>query len=129
MHKVKRIAQWCAALILSAALLGAFLWWQNYGLMTVRTVVRADVDQSLRIMQLSDLHGTWFGEGQAWLKRAAEQIQPDAIVLTGDILDKRHDNEAALALIPALAAVAPVYYVTGNHERIDKDAGNGDLTG
>ena len=49
-------------------------------------------------------------------KRVAAQ-QPSAIVLTGDMIDSRRTKvEPTIALAQRLAELAPVYYVTGNHE-------------
>ena len=42
---------------------------------------------------------------------------PDIIAVTGDIIDSRKtDTETALDFLANALAVAPVYYVTGNHE-------------
>lgn len=43
--------------------------------------------------------------------------KPDLIVFTGDLIDSRRYNEKpSLTLIEQLVDLAPVYYVTGNHE-------------
>ena len=69
-----------------------------------------------RIVHLSDLHGHEYGEGNAdLLARVAEQ-KPDLIVITGDVVDQESQLEMIPALAKGLAAVAPAYYVTGNHE-------------
>lgn len=45
--------------------------------------------------------------------------KPDAIFLTGDLIDFRiTDVERSLLFIDKLVEISPVYYVTGNHEAI-----------
>lgn len=68
----------------------------------------------LHIAQISDLHNADFGE--RILEKLA-QAEPDVIVLTGDLIDSRNtDVAAALAFAEGAAAIAPCYYVPGNHE-------------
>lgn len=46
-----------------------------------------------------------------------KQEKPDIIVITGDLIDNdRVDVAVALNLVRQLCEIAPVYYVTGNHE-------------
>lgn len=71
-----------------------------------------------RIVQLSDLHGASFGRGNAHLLAAVRAAQPDYIFLTGDLVDRSTAApEAYAASVGAsLSAIAPTFYVTGNHE-------------
>ena len=70
-----------------------------------------------RILQISDLHNTAFGaQNHRLLDRMAE-ARPDVIVFTGDMIDSRRTDLAiALAFAEQAVAIAPCYYVTGNHE-------------
>ena len=45
-----------------------------------------------------------------------ENAQPDLIVITGDLIDQESQYDALPALMDRLTAIAPTYYVTGNHE-------------
>ncbi|MBQ9414844.1 MAG: metallophosphoesterase [Clostridia bacterium] len=73
-----------------------------------------------RIVQLSDLHAKDWGDQ---LVEKVIEAAPDIIVITGDWIDCYHDNIApAQAYLPRLAAVAPIYYVAGNHEAYSKRA-------
>lgn len=78
------------------------------------------IDQDLdgyRIVQISDLHNATFGKNNKYLLGKIETLQPDMIVLTGDLIDSNHTNvKGALSFAKAAAAICPVYYVTGNHE-------------
>ncbi len=77
-----------------------------------------------RIAQLSDLHNAQFGDGNKTLLSLLAQAYPDAIFLTGDLVDSRHpDFDVALELAAQAVAIAPTYYVPGNHEsRLDYDS-------
>jgi predicted MPP superfamily phosphohydrolase len=71
----------------------------------------------LKIVHLSDLHGKSFGQGQRGIVQKVEAAQPDLVVFTGDLIDRQRGGaQAGLELLEQLAQIAPVYYVTGNHE-------------
>jgi len=70
-----------------------------------------------KIVQVSDLHNKMFGQGQSRILREIEGLEPDIIVVTGDLIDRRKFNlEAAMFIINGAMEIAPVYYVSGNHE-------------
>ncbi|MBO4832353.1 MAG: metallophosphoesterase [Oscillospiraceae bacterium] len=69
-----------------------------------------------RIVQISDLHARRFGEGNRRLMEAVLTADPDIIAVTGDLIDSDNQGETAREILGALAPIAPVYYVTGNHE-------------
>ena len=58
-----------------------------------------------------------FGEDNEMLIELLFQTDPDMIVITGDLIDSRQtDIEIALGFAVKAVQIAPVYYVTGNHE-------------
>lgn len=122
--KNEKKARWCVYLLI-AALLGVFLWWNNCALTISYLEIESDVEQGIRILHLSDLHGAWFGKDQSRIVRYAGEIGPDVIAVTGDFIDARHDERAAVSLIERLSLIAPVYCVTGNHEELERRAGTG----
>ncbi len=70
-----------------------------------------------RIVHISDLHNAEFGQNNRKLLQKISECEPDIIVITGDLADARHtDLNVALSFAEGAAAIAPVYYVTGNHE-------------
>ena len=70
-----------------------------------------------RIAQLSDIHGgDLLGEDGEKLISALKDEKPSIIVITGDIADEENPPEKLRGLLLRLTALAPVYYVTGNHE-------------
>lgn len=122
--KNKKKARQCVYLLI-AALLGVFLWWNNCALSISEVEIPAGVEEGVRILHLSDLHGAWFGKDQSRIVRYAGEIGPDVIAITGDFIDARHDERAAISLIERLSWIAPVYCVTGNHEKLERRAGTG----
>lgn len=70
-----------------------------------------------RIAQISDLHNAEFGEDNIKLINALKDIKADIIVITGDLIDSRRtDTDIAVSFVKQALELAPVYYVTGNHE-------------
>ncbi len=110
-------------LLVLAALVAACILLSKYGLEVTRLKLGfeelpAGFD-GFRIVQLSDLHGSRFGENNARLLEAVAAEGPDIIALTGDFLDEG-ETERELpeleALVRELSAIAPVYFVSGNHD-------------
>ena len=73
--------------------------------------------EGYRIVQISDLHNDTFGSDNRELISAVRKEKPDVIFITGDYIDSRRTNvQTAVSLTKELVRIAPVYYVTGNHE-------------
>ena len=112
-----------AILIAALVLLALLAWavWANGAPVLTRYGVSDDeipeAFDGFKIAQISDLHNAAFGEGNSKLLKILAGAEPDIIVITGDLIDSRHtDTGAALSFVRAAAELAPVYYVTGNHE-------------
>lgn len=110
------------ALFLLAALAALFIRWSNTALQTayfdpVFTGLPEGFD-GCRIVVLGDLHTADFGGDNQALLDAVREETPDYIFFVGDLLDALHDVPAdyAAAVAGGLSAIAPSYYVTGNHE-------------
>ena len=69
-----------------------------------------------RLVVLSDLHGKRFGRQHSRLLEAVRGAKPDFICLCGDMMDEWSCTEYLRPLLEGLVEIAPVYYVTGNHE-------------
>lgn len=99
----------------------AFLKWQNDSIVISEMVFKNDsVTESFdgyKILHISDLHNKEFGSKQNRLLSKIEMTNPDIIVITGDLIDSNHtDIDIAMELIHGAIDIAPIYYVSGNHE-------------
>ena len=107
-------------LVLTALLAAGFLLWGNCSLQTTETALVSPalppVFDGLRIVELADLHGRVFGRGSRRLLAAVRRAEPDLICIDGDLFDEHTDLAMLPPLLRGLCAIAPVYYVTGNHE-------------
>lgn len=98
-----------------------FFYTQNNGLVqSSHTIRSADIPTAFNgftITHLSDLHSKEFGnQNQRLISKVIKQ-EPDVIFMTGDLIDSYSSNNGeGTALMEQLVEVAPVYFVTGNHE-------------
>ena len=121
-HPKRRTRRNLAVLALSALCLAGFLYWDNTALQVTRfDPVFSDLPAGFdgcRIVVLSDLHGASFGAHNADLLAAVAAEQPEYIFFLGDLEDKYRGPEDGYPAETArgLSAIAPTYYVTGNHE-------------
>ena len=75
------------------------------------------VFDGFRIVHISDLHNKMFGDNQTEILGKIKGLSPDIIVITGDLIDRRrYDLDSAMAFVSGAVKIAPVYYVSGNHE-------------
>ena len=102
-------------IILAILIIAVFLYYQNNHIDVTRYKIESDkIESRVKIAHLSDLHSKPF-------KAVAERlgkIKPDLIMITGDYInDKGKNKDKMLAFGKELLKIAPVYYITGNHER------------
>lgn len=117
------IALICIGAVLSAVAIAIFIYLSNNLLQTsIYEVESQKIKNTVTIVQLSDLHGKQFGKGNQRLLKKVGAKSPDIIVITGDIIHKYDDKDikVALELVEKLKDIAPVYYVSGNHEMRNK---------
>ena len=114
-HYIKKIVQAVFVLFVLVVLI------DNVTIHTTLTrVTIKDLPKSFdgyRIVQVSDLHNNVYGMGQSYLLAKIREARPDAIVVTGDLIDRNTRNmDNAMLFINGAVDIAPVFYVTGNHE-------------
>ena len=121
-HSRKHPFRRLAVLAVFLLVLVFFFRWENTALQIARfdpvfTDLPAGFD-GCRIVVLSDLHGAEFGEDNQTLFQAVADQSPEYIFYLGDLEDKYRGPEPgyAEAVAAGLTAIAPTYYVTGNHE-------------
>ncbi len=79
----------------------------------------------LRIVQLTDLHGRVFGRDQSDRLRRVRALQPDLVLVTGDMYGyQAHTPEERAPITDLFRTLAenwPTYAILGNHEARDPD--------
>lgn len=121
--KTQKIKKRFVLLCVLAVLLALIIWtaWGNTALMVNTISVSSDRIPAgfsgYRIAQVSDLHNAEFGAGNTKLLQTISENTPNIIVITGDLIDMNHTNmDTVLDFIKNAVQIAPIYYVTGNHE-------------
>lgn len=121
MIKLSRKAKTLIILVIFIVICIAFSIWQNNSIV----ISNFDYNKSelptefnnFKIVHISDLHNKVFGDEQDKLIGKVEDLSPNIIVITGDLIDRRRYNlEKAMLFINSAVKIAPVYYVSGNHE-------------
>ena len=70
-----------------------------------------------KIIQISDFHNNTSSKLTKKLIEKIKNQKPNIIVITGDLIDSTKTNvDIAIDMIKEIIEIAPVYYVTGNHE-------------
>ena len=116
----KKTARRLPVALMLLLLAGVWFVWQQNGIATEVFQVSSSrlppaFDQ-LRVVQVSDLHGKEFGKDSKGLLEKISQLKPDLIAVTGDLIDREEQLAMVPPLAEGLAAIAPTFYVTGNHE-------------
>ncbi len=102
-------------ILFAILLLFVFCYYQNNKIdLTEYTVKSKNIMNDTKIVHLSDLHSKPFKKVISKLSG----IKPDAIMITGDYINDHCKNkDKMLEFGKELVKIAPVFYITGNHER------------
>ena len=100
-----------------AIITGAFCYYQNNKISITNLKVKGEVNNRIRIVQISDLHSKEFGKNNSTLYKIIIKQKPDIIVATGDLIDSnmKRINEI-IEFCSRLNKKIPVYYILGNNE-------------
>lgn len=105
------------AVVVLGVVCGYNAWVNRHFKTTFYQVSSGKVVDELRIVQLSDLHNSVYGDNNSELTEKIRDLQPDIIVMTGDMIEEKNDDiRTVLDLCRELSETAPVYYIYGNHE-------------
>lgn len=97
-----------------------FLTWQNNSVVIANYVYKNEKIpkgfDGYKILHISDLHNkNFYGR----LSKKIKKINPDIIFITGDLIDRRKTRiDIAMKFISEVIEIAPIYYVSGNHEQL-----------
>lgn len=112
---------WTIIIVIVVAALLVFLYLEDKWIVVTPEIYTdsriPDDFNNLRILHVSDLQSAYFGKHQDRLIKKASQAEPDYIFFTGDLVDRNRTNlRASMEAVSRLQEIAPVYFVTGNHE-------------
>lgn len=122
---IKRIITIVIILIV-LLLVGIYLYFENNTL----EVSKYDINSSkiseefngYKIAQISDFHNTRSSKLKKSIIESLKEEKPNIIVITGDLIDSYRTNiDISINFIKEINEIAPIYYVTGNHESRIKD--------
>lgn len=116
--KVRRVLK---LFFIITALIIFFIWQNNAIVITNYEYIHSELPkgfESYRIVQVSDLHNKDY---HGRLSEKIRKINPDIIVITGDLIDRRNTRmDIATEFIQQIVKIAPIYYVSGNHEQLSE---------
>ena len=96
-----------------------YLWYQDSSLSIRKHTVKTEknIKENIQIVHISDFHNTHIKKLRSDIIQHLRETKPDYIMITGDLIDSRRtDIDSAIAFVNEITEIAPVYYVTGNHE-------------
>lgn len=109
-----------SVIIIVVGILTIFFVWQNNAVVIANYRYKNEKIPNkfngYRILHISDLHNkNFYGR----LTEKIRKINPNIIVITGDLIDRRKTKiDTATEFIKEVIEIAPIYYVTGNHEQL-----------
>lgn len=118
-EKKKRKRHGCRNFILYCLIVAAVWYFGTFTLKTTEVTIESDkIQDSITIVQISDLHGSEFGADNEYLIDAVASAEPDFVVVTGDMYtaEDEEGQDTAVALLHRLARQYPVYFVHGEHD-------------
>ena len=115
--KVLVIIAIIAGLVSGAALIGCNYISNRTFVENFYNVGNIKANEKIRIIQITDLHTSTYGEDNSRLIERVKKLKPDIIIYTGDCIEVDEVSvESTIKLCSSLAKVAPSYYVYGNNE-------------
>lgn len=116
---LKKLSIIVAALTAATLIIAADVWFEVNVPKAVAVNIRSEKippGRSLRLAQISDVHGAEITTHKSLMKEVVS-FNPEAIILTGDLIDRSTvDFSGIYRDMGELEKVAPVIFVTGNHE-------------
>lgn len=118
MKSVKRKRLIVRSVMMIMLLFVSWIIWTNVHITTTHlTITNGKIPADFsgyKIAEIADLHN------HDWSNRLISCLakeEPDIIVITGDFVDSSHtDFDISMEFINQAKEIAPIYYVTGNHE-------------
>lgn len=104
------------------AVLIIFLIWQNNAVVITKheyfSKILPKKFDGFKVLHISDLHNKNY---RGRLTDKIKEVNPDIIVITGDLIDRRKTRiNTAADFVKDIVKIAPIYYVSGNHEQLSE---------
>lgn len=138
MNKNKKF-NWIVRLFFVICFIAFILLYSLYVSSNVIQITRVNLKNDkiklpIKIVQISDLHGKYFGNNNEKLYSLVKNEEPDVIFVTGDIINFSDENMKSfsqkdlliynenlrytLSVLKQFSLIAPTYFVLGNHEHV-----------
>lgn len=86
-------------------------------IVTEVAIESSKVSSPIRFVYIADLHENVFGENNLQFYDLVKELDPDFILIGGDIINWTSENdEYAVEVIDELAGLSDIYFSIGNHE-------------
>ncbi|MGF7058738.1 metallophosphoesterase [Brassicibacter mesophilus] len=115
---MKSIIKYCSIILLITLIIVIFeIRYPKVNHVSIRSS-KINRGKQLKILQLSDIHNKIYLNKNDKLIKKIKELNPDIIVITGDLIDwKTREYGDIYLLVEKLAEVnANIYFVSGNHE-------------
>ena len=119
MREKRKKSHGCRNFILYCIIVAAVWYFGTFTLKTTEVRIETEqIDNPIKIVQISDLHGSEFGKENEFLVEAIKSAEPDVIIVTGDMYTAGDldGQNTAVSLMHRLAKAYPVYFVHGEHD-------------
>ncbi len=110
-------------IIIGIILLFIYIYFENYNLKVNNYIISSpkipkEFDGT-KFLVLADLHNNSFGKNNELLIEEIKKVNPEFILIAGDMLvgAKKYEDQVAFSFIEQLVKSYPVYYGYGNHEQ------------
>ncbi len=94
-----------------------FVWSIPKLQVTKYTIDSPKLTAEVKVVVISDLHASEYGENQKPLISAIKKQNPDLILMTGDIIDETRSTKPVEILFNGIKNLCPMYFIYGNHEQ------------
>ena len=115
---VKSTLKIIGCFLLLLAIIVDYVYSKNGLSLSYYNIITGKLDSAVRIVQLTDIHNSSFGENNLRLISKVKNEHPDLIVITGDLINSHTNADLSMTfdLIRELTQITPVYISLGNQE-------------
>lgn len=118
--KKRKVTSITIFLCLGILIIVGFVGYDNTLSISRYKIKTKKIKNDIKIVQISDFHNDLYGENQKELIEKIDIEKPDLIFITGDIMYETQTIDNTNLLLKNIKKIAPIYYVTGNHEYSDE---------